>query len=88
MFNVQGHMYPWEPNLTGSQLLTGRALAAGESQEAKLVRGAGGFFKASGDYLVRDGREQQERSGVWSLFRVISPFSASAVGPNLAPVDG
>jgi FtsP/CotA-like multicopper oxidase with cupredoxin domain len=90
VFNVQGHMYPWEPNMTGSQLLTGRALAAGESQEGKLVRGAGGFFKASGDYLVRDGREQFERSGVWSLFRVLPTFSfssASAVS-DLAPVDG
>jgi hypothetical protein len=91
VFNVAGHMFPWEPFLTGSHLLTGRSLAAGETQEAKLVQGAGGVFKAAGDYLIQDGRQPFARSGDWAIFRVHAPFnsaSRSANLPDLAPVDG
>jgi len=90
VFNVQGHMFPWEPFLTGSQLLTGRSLASGETQEGKLVQGAGGTLRAAGDYLIQDGRQPFARSGAWALFRVHNPFSTAARSavPDLAPVDG
>jgi FtsP/CotA-like multicopper oxidase with cupredoxin domain len=89
VFTVEGHSFPWEPFMTGSQVLTGRSLAAGESQEVRLVRGAGGFFRAPGDYMVQDGRQAQSRSGIWGIFRVHPPFgSGNRAIVDLAPVDG
>jgi manganese oxidase len=91
VFNVAGHEFPWEPNLTGSHLLTARSLGAGETQEAKLVGNAGGTLHTAGDYLIQDGRQPFARSGDWALFRVLpNPLlqSTAKAVPDLAPVDG
>lgn len=90
VFNVAGHEFPWEPFLTGSELLTGRSMTAAETQEAKLVGGAGGTLHTAGDYLVQDGRQPFARSGAWALFRVLptgGPLSVSSEN-QIAPVNG
>ncbi len=87
VINVSGHEFPWEPFLTGSQLLTGRSLAAAETQEVKLVNNAGGVLHTAGDYLMQNGRQGYARSGEWALFRVVSGTSTLAP-TNLAQVNG
>jgi manganese oxidase len=87
VFNVAGHEFPWEPTMTGSQLLTGRSLTSGETQEAKLVGNAGGTLHTTGDYLVQDARQPFARSGGWGLFRVL-PTSGALAPSDLAPVNG
>jgi hypothetical protein len=90
-FNVAGHEFPWEPYMTGSQLLTARSLASAETQEVKLVNNAGGALHTAGDFLVQDARQPWARSGAWALFRVLPnpfTFSAASASTSLAPVDG
>jgi hypothetical protein len=72
VFSVDGHAFPWEPALTGSQILTARALGPDETQEASLVSGAGGFGRQPGDYLIKDGRAAFARAGMWAILRVHS----------------
>jgi hypothetical protein len=88
VINVAGHEFPWEPFMTGSQLLTGRSLASGETQEVKLVNNAGGTLHTAGDYLVQDGRQPFARSGAWALFRVLPTGLTATAVTDLAPVDG
>ncbi|HEX5494702.1 MAG TPA: hypothetical protein VFX70_09040 [Mycobacteriales bacterium] len=78
-FVIGGHEFPWEPymwddaNDHRSQLLTARAMTAGETMDAELVGGAGGTTHSVGDFMYGDGREAFNRAGLWGIFRVL-PF--------------
>jgi FtsP/CotA-like multicopper oxidase with cupredoxin domain len=67
---VEGHSWPWEPLMTGSQVLDGRTITSGETIDAQLVGGAGGTEKVAGDYLYGDHRMPFQRAGLWGIFRV------------------
>jgi len=61
-----------------SQLLTARAMTAGETMDAELVGGAGGTTHSVGDFMFGDGRQQFNRAGLWGIFRVLpDPFSST-----------
>ena len=85
VFNIQGHEFPFEPYMWDdatdhrSQLLTGRAMTAGETMDAELVGGAGGPVHAVGDFKYGDGRGPFMEAGLWGIFRVLpSPFGQQA----------
>ena len=83
-FVIGGHEFPWEPYMWDdstdhrSQLLTARAMTAGETMDAELVGGAGGTTHSVGDFMFGDGRQQFNRAGLWGIFRVLpDPFSST-----------
>jgi manganese oxidase len=69
-FSVDGHSWPWEPFMSGSQILSGRTITSGEVINAFLVGGAGGTLHVPGDYLYSDHRFPFTRAGLWGIFRV------------------
>jgi hypothetical protein len=77
-FQVAGHSFPLDHGLPGSQLIDARTVLPGETYDAYLVNGAGGATGALGDYEYNVGRTAMIKSGDWGLFRVLSPFAASA----------
>jgi FtsP/CotA-like multicopper oxidase with cupredoxin domain len=80
-FQVSGHEFPLDHGLTGSQIIEGRTLVAGETFDAYLVHGAGGATGAPGDYQYNVGRNPMIRSGDWGILRVLpGTFSPGAGG--------
>jgi manganese oxidase len=78
-FAVDGHSWPWEPLMTGSQILSGRTMTSGEVIDARLVGGAGGTLNVPGDYLYSDHRFPFTRAGLWGIFRVYATTQADLV---------
>ena len=80
-FFVDGHAWPWEPRMNGSQVLYGRAITSGEFVDARLVGGAGGTESVAGDYLYGNHRMPFQRAGQWGIFRVFGTTQ-----PDLVPL--
>ncbi|MGA9275749.1 cell wall-binding repeat-containing protein, partial [Ilumatobacter sp.] len=64
-FALDGHRFPWEPDVEGSTQLAAMGMFAGESHELNLIGGAGG----AGDYLFGNGRGPHVEAGMWGIFR-------------------
>jgi manganese oxidase len=69
-FVVSGHVYPLEPGMAGSQLMTSRTVTAGQTLDAWVVGGAGGPNAYPGDYAYRDSRQPFTAAGLWGILRV------------------
>ena len=78
-FAVDGHSWPWEPQMTGSQILSGRTMTSGEVINANLIGGAGGTLHVAGDYLYSDHRFPFTLAGLWGIFRVYGTTQADLV---------
>jgi hypothetical protein len=76
VFTLSGHGFPLEPGMwtlfdQESQVLAARTLAAGQTQDAFLVGGAGSAARYEGDYLYGDGRQPFQEAGMWGIVRVL-----------------
>ena len=69
-FSLEGHAWPLEPLMQGSQVISTRTITSGETIDARLVGGAGGTLAAPGDYLYLDHRFPFTRAGLWGILRV------------------
>ncbi|HSR26100.1 MAG TPA: hypothetical protein VLW53_21275, partial [Candidatus Eisenbacteria bacterium] len=78
-FALDGHSWPWEPFMSGSQILSGRTITSGEVINAFLVGGAGGTLHVPGDYLYSDHRFPFTQAGLWGIFRVYGTTQADLV---------
>jgi hypothetical protein len=80
-FSLEGHSWPLEPLMPGSQVINDRTITSGETIDARLVGGAGGTIAAPGDYLYLDHRDPFTRAGLWGIFRVYATTQ-----PDLVPL--
>jgi hypothetical protein len=71
-FRVEGHRWPMEPKLSGSEQIGYSNLVPGQAFDAPLTEGAGSGIDAIGDYLLGDGRVPFIEAGLWSILRVFS----------------
>lgn len=78
-FVISGHVFPLEPEMAGSELMSARTLTAGQTLDAWLVGGAGGNPQNVGDYTFHDGRQAFTRAGMWGLLRVQAPGSGGII---------
>ncbi|MFF0289103.1 hypothetical protein [Streptomyces sp. NPDC005262] len=79
-FTVGGHVFPLEPGMRGSQLMSARTITAGETIDAHLGA-AGGRQGYAGDYLFQDARMPFTVAGMWGIFRVLPPGAKDAPAP-------
>ncbi len=79
IFTIEGHRWPLEPGMAGSDLLNAAQIGATETLYIELEDGAEGQLRASGDYLCGDHREAYREAGLWGLFRVYEPDDAAAI---------
>jgi hypothetical protein len=73
VFTIEGHEWPFEPQRTGSDLLSAVQLGGLEAITIQPDGGAGGRTAAAGDYLYGNHREPYREAGQWGLLRVHSP---------------
>lgn len=73
VFNVEGHRFPDQPQIVGSERPCSKNLIPGARFDAPLVGGAGSGSGNQGDYLVYDSRTPFEQAGLWGLLRVTPP---------------
>lgn len=85
VFSLEGHQWPQEPGLYGSNLLSSVQVGALEAITVIPDVGAGGRSALPGDYLYGDHREPYREAGLWGIFRV---YSASQPGAPLLPLPG
>ncbi len=78
VFSIEGHRWPLEPRMAGSDLLSSAQVGATETLNVILDRGAGGRARVPGDYLYGDHREPYREAGLWGLFRIYAPGAANA----------
>jgi hypothetical protein len=78
-FVVSGHVYPLEPDMAGSQMMTSRTVTAGMTLDAWLVGGAGASSTNTGDYAYRDSRQPFTAAGLWGILRVQAPSSGGII---------
>ena len=85
VFSLDGHQWPLEPGLDGSNLLSSVQVGALEAITIVIDSGAGGRSTLPGDYLYGDHREPYREAGLWGFFRVYDPFQP---GVPLMPLPG
>jgi hypothetical protein len=69
VFSVEGHVFPLEPAMPGSEEVSARYLLPGYSLSAVITNGVGD----PGDYLFLDHREPFLEAGLWGILRVLNP---------------
>ena len=84
VFSIEGHQWPLEPRMEGSDLISSVQIGATETLNVLLQDGAGGRFAVPGDYLYGDHRLPYRVAGLWGLFRVLDPGEA---GATLLPLE-
>ena len=52
VFGIDGHRFPWEPNIVGSSQLAARGMLPAQSFDAHLIDGAGSGITSGADYLL------------------------------------
>ena len=72
-FAMEGHRWPLDPGMAGSEQIYANILAPGYSFDAPLVDGAGGGATGSGDHLFQDGRLPFLEAGLWGILAVEEP---------------
>lgn len=83
VFSLEGHEWPLEPGLRGSDLLSSVQVGALEAITIVPLGGAGGAAGLPGDYLYGDHREPFREAGLWGVFRV---HALSAEDADLLPL--
>jgi hypothetical protein len=86
VFSVEGHQWPQEPGLRGTNHLSSVTVGGLEAQTLWLERGAGGEEGLAGIYRYGDHRDPYREAGMVGTFRVRAPGDRRA-GP-LAPLPG
>jgi hypothetical protein len=82
VFTVEGHQWPLEPGLKGTDLLDSIQLGGLDALTLVLDGGAGGRHALPGDYVYGDRREAYREGGLWGLFRV---YPSEQHGTGLRP---
>ena len=85
VFGIEGHRWPLEPNMVGSNLISSKSFRAGETFDMLLVGGAGGRGSHPGDYFFGDMRGPFMEAGVWGMMRVRPD---NTTGPMPLPQPG
>ena len=85
VFSLEGHRWPLEPGLEGTDLVSSVQVGAAEAITVILDQGAGGYASIPGDYLYGDHREPFRQAGLWGLFRV---HSANTQGVGIQALPG
>ena len=70
---LEGHRFPLEPALPGSEQMFNHALAPGMTLDMHFLGGAGGELAARGDYLLFDRYQAFMEAGLWGILRVTEP---------------
>jgi len=83
-FGLEGHRFPWEPNIPGSEELYVKGILPGESFDLELIDGAGGGIESGADYLFGDNRLPFLESGMWGIFRT---FDTTQPGLQALPTE-
>ena len=81
VFSLEGHEWPVEPGLAGSDRFSSVQVGGLESITIVPDGGAGGRESLPGDYLYGDHREPFREAGMWGIFRVSCPGEAAGVRP-------
>ena len=71
VFSIEGHRWPLEPGMEGTDLVSSEQVGAVGRLE--IVLDAGGPSGMPGDYLYGDHRLPYREAGLWGLFRVLGP---------------
>ncbi len=71
VFSIEGHQWPFEPEMEGTDLVSSEQIGAVGRLEIFLD--AGGPPGMPGDYLYGDHRLPYREAGLWGLFRVFRP---------------
>jgi hypothetical protein len=71
VFSVEGHQWPEEPFLPGSDMVSSFEFGGGELLSVYLQ--AGGPFRLTGDYLYQNHRMAYTEGGEWGFLRVLDP---------------
>ena len=83
VFSIEGHRWPFEPGMDGTNLVGSEQVGAVGTLEIALD--AGGKSRMPGDYLYGDHRLPYREAGLWGLFRVLGPDDQAA---TLIPFGG
>jgi len=83
VFSLEGHQWPLEPGMPGSDLMSSIQIGALETITIVPEYGAGGRAGFTGDYLYGDHREPHREAGLWGIFRVHPP---GASGKEIMPL--
>lgn len=86
VFKMEGHLFPWEPNMANAEQLPARAVLPGATFDAHLTNGAGGGAPTGADYLLGDGRMPFFEAGAWGIFRTYSTLQTDLL--QLPPDTG
>ncbi|HKA12479.1 MAG TPA: hypothetical protein VKI99_18605, partial [Candidatus Dormibacteraeota bacterium] len=84
IFSFDGHCWPWEPLMSGSQVLCARSTLPGETIDARIIGGAGGPDHDPGDWFFNDSRQAVTDKGLWGILTVCATPSDPNCG--LAPL--
>ena len=84
IFSFDGHCWPWEPLMSGSQVLCARSTLPGETVDARIIGGAGGPDHDPGDWFFNDSRQAVTDKGLWGILTVCATPSDPNCG--LAPL--
>jgi hypothetical protein len=82
VFGVEGHRWPREPGLPGTDLVS--AVASGGLDARSLWLDAGGPAALAGDYRYGDERQPYREAGLWGVLRV---HPRCATPDDLRPLD-
>ncbi len=85
VFSLDGHRFPWEPDMAGSQQLSAKAVMPGESFDVHLIDGAGGGAPSATDYLLSDHRMPFMDAGMWGIFRTYTDAQPDLLTLPLPP---
>jgi LPXTG-motif cell wall-anchored protein len=83
-FSIEGHQWPIEPAMAGSNLVSTVQLVGMESVVIFPEGGAGGRSRQAGDYVYGNHREPYREAGMWGLLRV-HPEPVPGLQPLAAP---
>ncbi|MDP6063664.1 MAG: multicopper oxidase domain-containing protein [SAR202 cluster bacterium] len=78
VFSIEGHQWPLEPRMEGSDLLSSVQIGGLETLNIMLEGGAGGRTSVPGDYLYGNHRLPFREVGLWGLFRVYAKDDGTA----------
>jgi len=84
---LEGHRYPQEPGMPGSEMLYNDVLAPGMTLNFHFAGGAGGGIGATGDYLFLDRRQPFVEHGLWNILRVTDAANGAAFSPDRITVS-
>ena len=70
-FSVEGHQWPLEPELAGTEMLEAEHFGGTEALEVNVT--AGGTYATPGDYVWMNHRLAYAEAGQWGILRVLPP---------------